>query len=150
MDDTPSLDAAVLDQMADAVVYAGRDGMIRRWNRAAVALFGYTAQEALGQSVDIIVPEHLRAPHWHGFNTALASGRLKLSGHPTLTRAVHKGGDKLYVELSFALVTDQTTGDAIGAVAVARDAAAKVATLKTQRPDPQPPGSEPRAARQER
>src|SRR5262245_39392876 len=92
---------AVLDQMADAVIYADRDGKIRLWNRAAVAMFGYEAAEALGSSIDIIVPERLREPHWRGFNAAMASGALRLSGRPTLTRAQHKDGSRLYIELSF-------------------------------------------------
>jgi len=54
----------ILDQVADAVIYADRTGAIIRWNRASTALFGYSAEEALGQSVELIIPEHLRAAHW--------------------------------------------------------------------------------------
>ena len=110
---------AILDQMADALIYADHEGKIRLWNRAAAALFGYEAAEALGNSVDIIVPERLRAPHWRGFDAAMASGTLKLSGRPTLTRAQHKDGSRLYIEMSFALV-QEADGRAIGSVAVAR------------------------------
>jgi len=110
---------AILDQMADALIYADHEGKIRLWNRAAAALFGYKAAEALGNSVDIIVPERLRAPHWRGFDAAMASGTLKLSGRPTLTRAQHKDGSRLYIEMSFALV-QEADGRAIGSVAVAR------------------------------
>jgi PAS domain S-box-containing protein len=110
---------AVLDQMADAVVYAHRGGKIQLWNRAAAALFGYEAAEVLGSSVDIIVPERLRDQHWRGFEAAMASGMLKLSGRPTLTRAVHKDGSRLYIEMSFALVKD-ADGNSVGSVAVAR------------------------------
>ena len=118
----PAPAEAVLDQMADAVVYADRGGKIQLWNRAAAALFGYEAAEALGSSVDIIVPERLRDQHWHGFEAAMASGTLKLSGRPTLTRAVHKDGSRLYIEMSFALVKD-ADGNSVGSVAVARVAA---------------------------
>jgi PAS domain S-box-containing protein len=118
---------AVLDQMSDAVIYADRDGNIRLWNRAAVGLFGYEASEALGSSIDIMVPERLREPHWRGFNAAIASGTLKLSGRPTLTRAQHKDGSRLYIEMSFALVKD-ADGSPIGSVAVARAAAPPRAT----------------------
>jgi PAS domain S-box-containing protein len=110
---------AVVDQMADAVIYADRDGKIELWNRAAVALFGYEPAEALGRSIDLIVPERLREPHWRGFHAAMASGTLKLSGKPTLTRAQHKDGSRVYIQMSFALVKD---GDdrPVGSVAVAR------------------------------
>ncbi|MVT67278.1 PAS domain S-box protein [Bradyrhizobium pachyrhizi] len=56
----------ILDQAADAVIYADRTGSIARWNSAAAALFGYSPEEALGQNLDLIIPEHLRAAHWQG------------------------------------------------------------------------------------
>ena len=112
----------VLDQMSDAVIYADRSGKIQLWNRAAAALFGYEAAEAMGNSIDIIVPERLREPHWRGFEAAMASGTLKLSGRPTLTRALHKNGSRLYIEMSFALVKN-ADGSPLGSVAVARLAA---------------------------
>ncbi len=118
---------AILDQMADAMIYADREGKIRLWNRAAAALFGYEAAEALGNSIDIIVPERLRAPHWRGFDAAMASGTLKLSGRPTLTRAQHKDGSRLYIEMSFALVKE-AGGQSVGSVAVARLAPAPRST----------------------
>jgi len=110
---------AVLDQMADAVIYAGREGRIELWNRAAVALFGYEPAEAPGRSIDLIVPERLREPHWRGFHAAMASGALKLSGKPTLTRAQHKDGTRIYIQMSFALVKDADDRP-VGSVAVAR------------------------------
>jgi PAS domain S-box-containing protein len=112
---------AVLDQMADAVIYADRGGKIQLWNRVAAALFGYEAAEALGSSIDIIVPERPREPHWRGFEAAIASGTLKLSGRPTLTRALHKDGSRLYIEMSFGLV--KNAGSPVDSVAVARVAA---------------------------
>jgi PAS domain S-box-containing protein len=51
----------ILDQAGDAVIFADRSGIIRRWNRAAQALFGFAAEEALGQNLDLIIPAHLRA-----------------------------------------------------------------------------------------
>jgi hypothetical protein len=73
-------------------------------------------------SIDIIVPERLREAHWRGFEAAMASGTLKLSGRPTLTRALHKDGSRLYIEMSFALVKN-ADGNPVGSVAVARVAA---------------------------
>ena len=116
---TSALVEAILDQMADAMIYADREGKIRLWNRAAVTLFGFEVAEALGNSIDIIVPERLREPHWRGFDAAMASGTLKLSGRPTLTRAQHKDGRRLYIEMSFALVKE-ADGKVVGSVAVAR------------------------------
>ncbi len=107
----------ILDQAGDAVIFADRSGIIRRWNRAAAALFGFDAGEALG--LDLIIPPHLRSAHWRGFDAAMRSGALKLQGRPTLTRGRHKSGRKLYVEMTFALV--MANGAAEGSVAVARD-----------------------------
>ena len=69
-----SVGVKFLDQTADAVIYADRSGTIARWNRAASALFGYSVEEALGQSLDLIIPEHLRAAHWRGFEAAMTKG----------------------------------------------------------------------------
>jgi len=119
------LDARILDDVADALIYADRSGTIARWNRASITLFGFTAEEALGQSLDLIIPEHLRAAHWKGFDAALESGIMKLAGRPTLTRATHKDGRKLYIEMTFALVRDQG-GAVLGSVAMARDVTERV------------------------
>ncbi|HZR73587.1 PAS domain S-box protein [Bradyrhizobium sp.] len=125
MNDPSNLDARILDDVADALIYADRSGTIRRWNRASTTLFGFTAQDALGQSLDLIIPEHLREAHWRGFDAALASGIMKLAGRPTLTRATHKDGRKLYIEMTFALVKDEG-GAVLGSVAMARDVTERV------------------------
>jgi PAS domain S-box-containing protein len=125
-EDESSLAELILEQIADAVIYADETGMIRRWNNAAAVLFGYNAAEALGQNLDLIIPEHLRAAHWHGFAAAVTNGVMKLQGRPTLTRAAHKTGRKLYVEMTFALVKGEAGGPARGAVAVARDVTERI------------------------
>ena len=128
------LDGAIIESAADAIIFADRSGTIRRWNRAASALFGFTEEEALCQSLDLIVPDDLRAAHWRGFDAAMKIGALKLDGHPTLTRATRKGGQKLYVEMTFALIV--TRGVAEGAVAVARDVTERVLREKATRAAP--------------
>jgi PAS domain S-box-containing protein len=123
-DGQTNLAEEILERAADAVIFADRSGTIRRWNRAAQALFGFAAEEALGRSLDLIVPEHLRAAHWRGFDAAMNNAALKLEGRPTLTRGRHKSGRKLYVEMTFALV--MADGAAQGSVAVARDVTERV------------------------
>ncbi|MDM0002952.1 PAS domain S-box protein [Variovorax sp. J22P240] len=120
-----SIEALILEQAAEAIIYANKAGVIERWNAAAVAMFGYTASEALGQHLDLVIPEHLRNAHWRGFDAAMEKGTTRLGGRPTMTRGLHKTGQKLYVEMSFALVTD-SAGSALGSVAVARDATERV------------------------
>ena len=108
------------------VIYADRSGAVIRWNRAAAALFGFSAEEMLGQSLDRIIPEHLRAAHWGGFNAAMTKGVMKLQGRPTLTRALHKSGRKLYVEMTFGIVKGDAEGCVLGSVAMARDVTERV------------------------
>jgi len=126
VENNSSLAESILEQIADAVIYANETGTIRRWNHAASVLFGYDTTEALGQRLDLIIPEHLRAAHWRGFEAAMTNGVMKLAGHPTLTRAAHKTGRKLYVEMTFALVKGEAGGPARGAVAVARDVTERI------------------------
>jgi PAS domain S-box-containing protein len=88
-------------------------------------MFGFSSEDAFGQSLDLIIPEHLRAPHWRGFNAAMSTGVMKLQGRPTLTRALHKSGRKLYVEMTFAIVKGDD-GDVFGSVAMARDVTERI------------------------
>ncbi|MGE5385225.1 MAG: PAS domain S-box protein [Betaproteobacteria bacterium] len=114
-----NLAESILAQCADAVIYADRSGVIRFWNAASEHLFGFTADEALGQSLDLIIPERLRAAHWTGFDRAMAQGKTRLNGRPTLTKSLHKSGESIYVEMSFAVVGDGAEGP-VGSVAIAR------------------------------
>ncbi|MGB3425411.1 MAG: PAS domain S-box protein [Castellaniella sp.] len=122
----------IVEQTSDALIYADHAGKIVRWNQAASRLFGFTPAEALGAGLDLIIPEHLRAAHWAGYDAALASGRMKLEGRPTLTRGLKKGGGKCYVEMTFALVKD-AGGAAIGSVAMARDVTERVEAERARR-----------------
>jgi PAS domain S-box-containing protein len=111
---------AIVEQSPDAMIYADREGAIRLWNAAAERLFGYSEAEVLGKSLDIIIPERLRAAHWAGFQKAIDTGQAKYEGRVLTTRSAKKDGAKLYVDLSFALLKD--AGGAItGALALARD-----------------------------
>ena len=102
--------------MADELIFADRKGVIRRWSASAEALFGYTEAEALGKSLDLIIPEHLRAGHWRGYDAAIATGRTRPGEKPMRTRAVHKDGGKVYVDMAFGLVKDEK-GEVLGALA---------------------------------
>lgn len=121
---SPSLDSLLVDQMAEALIYADREGIIRRWNVGAEAVFGFSAGEAIGQSLDLIIPERLRAPHWRGFDAAMMRGAAQHGRVSRVTKALVRGGESIYVDMSFAVVCDGS-GVAIGSVAVARDASAR-------------------------
>jgi PAS domain S-box-containing protein len=121
----PMLADWILAQTTDALIYSDSEGVIRRWNEAAARMFGFSADEALGANLELIIPEHLRAAHWNGFNKAMATGSTRLAGRPALTRAAHKNGNKLYVEMTFAVVKDDA-GQVVGSVAIARDVTERV------------------------
>lgn len=114
----------ILDCIQEAVVYSDLSGIICGWNRGAKVVFGFSAEEALGQSVDIIIPEKLRRAHWAGFHKAVDYGDIMSPPGSRLTRALQKNGNPLYVDMSFAMVRNQD-GEMTGSVAVARDATAR-------------------------
>jgi PAS domain S-box-containing protein len=116
----PALSQAIVDQAPDAIIFADRDGMIRLWNRGAERIFGYAAAEALGASLDLIIPERFRRAHWEGFQRAIDTGRTKYADRVLTTRSSHRDGSKLYIDLSFGLVTDDG-GVILGALAIGRD-----------------------------
>jgi PAS domain S-box-containing protein len=109
----------VLEQAPDAIIFADREGVIQVWNSAAAELFGYLPEEAVGRSLDIIIPEHLRPAHWDGFGKAVVSGHTKHGTSAVKTRATPKDGHKLYVSLAFSVVKDRE-GKVIGGMATAR------------------------------
>ena len=111
----------ILQSMPEALVVADLQGIIQRWNPGAENVFGFTAAEAVGQSLDLIIPERMRKAHWEGFNKAIERGGTLPGRTSAITRAIHKSGDPFYVDMSFAMVKDQA-GKLIGSMAVARDA----------------------------
>ena len=119
-----SLCQAIVEQAPEAIIFADRDGAIRLWNHGAENVFGHMAADVMGQSLDIIIPERLRKAHWDGFNRAINTGKQKYVNRVLSTRSMHKNGAKLYVDLSFALVRDET-GTVVGALAVGRDCTAR-------------------------
>ena len=115
------LEVAAIAHAADAIIFADARGTMRTWNRAAVAVFGFAEHEAVGQSLNLIIPEYLRRAHWDGYHRAMDSGQTRLAGRTTTTGALHKDGHRLYVEMSFAVVRGPD-GAVVGSVGVARDA----------------------------
>jgi PAS domain S-box-containing protein len=122
----------VLDQAPDAIIVAGTDGAILEWNSAAEQIFGHSREEAMGQSLDLIIPERFREAHWRAYDAALESGKTKLNGKAMPTRSMRKDGETIYVELSFGVVLDEA-GASIGAMAVARDITEKFLAERAKR-----------------
>jgi PAS domain-containing protein len=64
----------IVEAMPEAVVYSDREGVIRLWNRGAETIFGYRQEDALGRTLDLIIPERWRAQHWEGYRTVMRTG----------------------------------------------------------------------------
>jgi PAS domain S-box-containing protein len=111
----------LLASLPDALVVADPSGVIRMWNAPAERLFGFSAEEAIGTSLDLLVPARFKATHDHGFAKAVASGTLRVGGRVLRTRSNHKDGRKLYVDFCFSLWKDDA-GQVLGVCATARDA----------------------------
>ena len=121
MGDNSRFDPSILvAQAPDAMIFADRDGIIGVWNPGAERIFGHAAGSAIGQNLNIIIPESLRDSHWKGYDRALEAGETKYVGQSLPTKAIRADGAQIYVELSFAIIRD-ARGDVIGALAHARD-----------------------------
>jgi len=115
--------ASIIDSMTEAVILVDTAGTIRGWNRGAETMFGYGATEAMGATLDLIIPERMKAAHDEGFSRALASGQLRHAGRVLTTRAKHKQGQRLYIDFSFGMLKD-ASGNVTGVFAVGRDVTA--------------------------
>ena len=96
----------VTDELEDEDRYqalvADRDGIIRRWDGGCVRVFGYSSEEAVGKTLDLVVPPALQARHWRGFNRAVTSGQLKRPGKTLKVPAVEKGGRIISLQIDDA------------------------------------------------
>jgi PAS domain S-box-containing protein len=122
--DSAGLHRAIIEAAPEAVIFADRDGIVRLWNAGAEAIFGWPAAEAIGGTLDMIIPERFRAGHNAGYRRAMESGQVRLGGRVLTTRSQHRDGSKLYVDLSFGLVKDEA-GVPQGAFAIGRDVTAR-------------------------
>lgn len=118
VDDLPR---KIVEDAADAILSCDTDGVIRLWNSGAERVFGFSAAEAIGKSLDIIVPERLRGRHWDGWNSALAAGKSRYgAGELLAVPAARKDGSTISIEFTIVMVHD--SGGAVSAVAaIVRD-----------------------------
>ncbi|WP_431856087.1 PAS domain-containing protein [Azospirillum sp.] len=124
---------AVLESPAEAVIYSDREGVIRLWNAGAERVFGFTAAEALGQSLDLIIPERQRKVHWDGYDAVMASGQSRYgSGDLLSVPALTKGGGRISVEFTIVPLKDEE-GRMLGMGAILRDVTKRFEELKTLR-----------------
>jgi PAS domain S-box-containing protein len=115
------LSQQLLDGSPDAILVSDREGVTRYWNAAATRLFGFTAEEAVGKSMDLIVPDRLRGRHWDGWNKVMETGVTRYgAGQLLAVPATHRDGRTLSVEFSIQLLRDEA-GRIAWVAAVFRD-----------------------------
>ena len=106
--------------IGDAVVVSDAGGSITLWNAAAERMFGFTEQEALGQSLDLIIPQRLQQRHWDGYRKTMETGQTRYGNDVLKVPAVHKDGRALSIAFTVALL-HSADGTLTGIAAVIRD-----------------------------
>lgn len=120
-------------EMADAVIYADAEGRIRFWNKAATRIFGFSESEALGRSLDIIIPENLRERHWTGYDETLRTGKTRYgAGDVLAVPALNRDGARISIEFTILPFRDRE-GHMVGIAAVLRDVTKRFEEAKAMR-----------------
>jgi PAS domain S-box-containing protein len=128
--DLTSLGERLVQGMPEALVVADAEGLIRFWNAGAERIFGFTRDEALGQSLDIITPERLRARHWTGFRRTMETGETKYGAGDLLSvPAIRKDGARISIQFSILPIAGPD-GRLQGIAAIMRDITADFETRK--------------------
>ncbi len=114
----------IVEETQLAVIFSDHEGIIRFWNAGAEAMFGYKAEEALGQSLDMIVPERHRPRHWEGYRRVMETGVTKYGRELLAVPATRKDGTRISLEFTIVLLR-APTGEVLGAAAIMQDVTAR-------------------------
>ena len=119
------LAGAIVGTAADAILATDRQGIIRFWNPGADRIFGFTQEEAVGASLDLIIPERLRQRHWQGYQRVIATGATRYgTGDVLAVPALTKDGRQISVEFTILLLRDASR-EITGMAAILRDVTAR-------------------------
>ena len=110
----------IVQKSCDAVLFADRKGVIRVWNTGAEMMLGFSAKEAIGQSLDLIIPDNLRGRHWEGYYLVMETGETKYKTGLLSAPGQHKDGSRISLEFSMTLVHDEK-GEILGCASILRD-----------------------------
>src|ERR1041385_6262421 len=124
---------ALLTTRSDAVVAADADGIIRFWNAGAERIFGHSAADAVGRSLDLIIPERLRQRHWDGYRRTMATGQSRYGeGEMLSVPALRRDGVTISVEFTVMALTSED-GRMTGIIAIMRDATKRFEEMRALR-----------------
>ena len=127
---TSRLGDTILNTTSDAILATDREGVIRFWNRGAARIFGFTTAQAIGASLDLIIPERLRKRHWDGYERVMATGETRYgAGDVLAVPAIAKGGRQISVEFTIILLQDSEQRVS-GMAAILRDVTARFEELR--------------------
>lgn len=138
---TPDVDRfyrTLVREAPDAIIYADAQGIITFWNKGAQRIFGFSDAEAIGKSLDIIIPENLRKRHWDGFAQTIRTGKTRYgSGDVLAVPALRKDGTRISIEFTILPFPDRT-GRILGMAAILRDVTQRFEELKRLRAEAAP------------
>lgn len=117
---------ALVMSVGDGVMAADAQGLITLWNPACTRMFGFTEAEALGKSLDLIIPQRQQKPHWDGYHKTMSTGKTKYGNDVLRVPAVHKDGHTLSIAFTVSMLY-KTDGSVSAIIAVIRDVSAKFA-----------------------
>ena len=110
----------IVDRAQDAIIFADREGVIRFWNAGAESIFWHGAEEAVGKTLDLIVPEKLRERHWAGFRRVIEGGESRYGSRLLSVPALRKDGSRISLEFTITVIDDES-GHIAGVAAIIRD-----------------------------
>jgi PAS domain S-box-containing protein len=116
----------LVEGAGDAIMVCNAEGAITLWNRAAERIFGFTEAEALGQSLDMIIPQRQRQRHWDGYHKTMETGITKYGADLLRVPALHKDGHTLSIAFTVSMLFSQNR-EVTGIVAIVRDETARFA-----------------------
>jgi PAS domain S-box-containing protein len=122
----------LVESAADAIMACDAAGKITLWNAASTRMFGFTEAEAMGHSLDIIIPQRQQARHWEGYHVTMASGITKYGASVLRVPAVHKDGHTLSIAFTVSMM-HSADGKVSAIVAVVRDESVKFAEERALR-----------------
>ncbi len=112
--------SALIEAIPDAIIAADARGKILLWNNAAGRIFGFTKEEAIGQSLNLIIPERFRERHWTGYQQVMQTGRTRYGTEVLRVPAVHRDGHPLSIAFTIALLRSPE-GNIESVTAIIRD-----------------------------
>jgi PAS domain S-box-containing protein len=123
----------LINEAADAIIYSDEDGLIRFWNKGAERIFGFSKVDAIGHSLDIIIPENLRKRHWDGYVATMRTGKTRYGDGDVLSvPALRKDGTRISIEFTILPFHDKD-GRMAGIAAILRDVTKRFEELKALR-----------------